>query len=260
MPSTRTTLSITGMHCASCAAIITRKLKKADGVLETNVNFASAKATVLFNPSEISVPALIEAIKKAGYGAAVANPADRAKDKELRAKEIRTYRRKFLIGLILSLPMLYFMLGTFIPTLPFFEFTEPWMGIASLILATPVQFWLGAGFYHSAWAALRMKTFNMDSLIAIGTSTAYFYSVWNLILHWMNEQSLIGAHEDLYFEVAALLITFVLLGKWLEARAKGATSDAIQKLMGLQAKMMLMQLVKNYMELLLKDVKSRYVY
>jgi len=236
MPSTRTTLSITGMHCASCAAIITRKLKKTGGVTETNVNYSSAKATILFDPAEVSVPALIDAIKKAGYGAAVANPADRAKDKELRAKEIRIYRRKFLIGLILSLPMLYFMLGTFIPSLPFIELTEPWMGITSLILATPVQFWLGAGFYHSAWSALRMKTFNMDSLIAIGTSTAYFYSVWNLILHWMNEQSLIGAHEDLYFEVAALLITFVLLGKWLEARAKGATSDAIQKLMGLQAK------------------------
>src|SRR3989344_9583224 len=236
MNNERTTLSITGMHCASCAAIITRKLKKTGGVLETNVNFASAKATVLFNPSEISVPALIDAVKKAGYGASVADPADRAKDKGRRAREIRAYRRKFLIGLMLSLPMIYFMLGTFIPALPFFEFTEPWMGIASLILATPIQFWLGAGFYHSAWAALRMKTFNMDSLIAIGTSTAYFYSVWNLILHWMNEQSLIGAHEDLYFEVAALLITFVLLGKWLEARAKGATSDAIQKLMGLQAK------------------------
>ena len=236
MKNERTTLAITGMHCASCAAIITRKLKKTNGVIEPNVNFASAKATVLFDPGQTSVPILIEAVKKAGYGATVANPADRAKDKERRAQEIRMYRRKFSIGLILSLPMLYFMLGTFIPRLPFIELAEPWMGITSLILATPVQFWLGAGFYHSAWSAFRMKTFNMDSLIAIGTSTAYFYSVWNLIIHWTNEKSLIGAHEDLYFEVAALLITFVLLGKWLEARAKGATSDAIQKLMGLQAK------------------------
>jgi len=232
----RTTLAITGMHCASCAAIITRKVKKVNGVIDINVNYASAKAAILFDPAQASVPLLIDIVKKAGYGAAIANASDRANDKERRAQEIRTYRQKFLIGLLLSLPMLYFMLGTFIPSLPVVEFVEPWMGITSLILATPIQFWLGAGFYHSMWSALKMKTFNMDSLIAIGTSTAYFYSVWNIFIHWTNEQSLIGAHEDLYFEVAALLITFVLLGKWLEARAKGATSDAIQKLMGLQAK------------------------
>src|SRR3989344_924965 len=205
----RTTLAITGMHCASCAAIITRKVKKVNGVIDINVNYASAKAAILFDPAQASVPLLIDIVKKAGYGAAIANASDRANDKERRAQEIRTYRQKFLIGLLLSLPMLYFMLGT------------------------PIQFWLGAGFYHSMWSALKMKTFNMDSLIAIGTSTACFYSVWNIFIHWTNEQSLIGAHEDLYFEVAALLITFVLLGKWLEARAKGATSDAIQKLMGL---------------------------
>ncbi len=236
MPPTRTTLAITGMHCASCAAIITRKLKKTSGVTEANVNYGSAKATILFDPSTVKIDGLIRAVQAAGYGAAIADEKDREAGKKRRAEEIRIYRRKFLIGLILSLPMLYFMLGTFLPSLPGIEFVEPWMGIASLILATPVQFWLGAGFYHSAWSALRMKTFNMDSLIAIGTSTAYFYSVWNIFIHWTNEQSLIGAHEDLYFEVAALLITFVLLGKWLEARAKGATSDAIQKLMGLQAK------------------------
>src|SRR3989344_3527053 len=232
----RTTLAITGMHCASCASIITRKVKKVNGVIDINVNYASAKAAILFDPAQASVPLLIDIVKKAGYGAAIANASDRANDKERRAQEIRTYRQKFLIGLLLSLPMLYFMLGTFIPSLPVVEFLEPWMGITSLILATPIQFLLGAGFYHSMWSALKMKTFNMDSLIAIGTSTAYFYSVWNIFIHWTNEQSLIGAHEDLYFEVAALLITFVLLGKWLEARAKGATSDAIQKLMGLQAK------------------------
>ena len=102
----------------------------------------------------------------------------------------------------------------------------PYVATISLILATPVQFIIGAGFYKGFWAALRLKTFNMDSLIAIGTSTAYFYSAINYFR---------GVHE-IYFETAALLIAFVMLGKWLEARAKGRTGDAIKKLMGLAAK------------------------
>ena len=234
--SARTILSITGMHCASCAAIITRKLKKTPGVTEANVNYGANKANVVYDESTVGVPALINTIIKAGYGAVVASTVDREEEKRRKAAEIAVYRRKFFWGLLLSLPMLYFMAGTFLPFLPFFDVITPWMGIISILLATPVQFWLGASFYHSAWSALRVRTFNMDSLIAIGTSTAYFYSLWNIGAHWMAEGTLIGAHEDLYFEVAAFLITFVLLGKWLEARAKGATSDAIQKLMGLQAK------------------------
>ncbi len=235
MPS-QTILSVTGMHCASCAAIITSKLKKTPGVAEANVNYGSSKATIVYDEKTVDIPALIERIKAAGYGAQIASTVDRDEEKSRKAEEIATYREKFSWGIVLSLPMLYFMTGTFLPFLPFIDAVTPWMGIVSLILATPVQFWLGAGFYHSAWSALRVRTFNMDSLIAIGTSTAYFYSLWNIAVHWSNEGTPLGAHEDLYFEVSALLITFVLLGKWLEARAKGATSEAIQKLMGLQAK------------------------
>src|SRR3989338_4157280 len=234
--SSRTILSVTGMHCASCAAIITRKLKKTPGVTEANVNYGANKANVVYDESTVGVPALINTIIKAGYGAVVASTVDREEEKRRKAAEIAVYRRKFFWGLLLSLPMLYFMAGTFLPFLPFFDVITPWMGIISILLASPVQFWLGASFYHSAWSALRVRTFNMDSLIAIGTSTAYFYSLWNIGVHWNIEGTLIGSHEDLYFEVAAFLITFVLLGKWLEASAKGATSDAIQKLMGLQAK------------------------
>ena len=234
--SSRTILSITGMHCASCAAIITRKLKKTTGVIEANVNYGANKATIVYDESAVDIPALIDAIKKAGYGAVIASTVDREEEKQRKTAEIAVYRRKFFWGLLLSLPMLYFMAGTFLPFLPFVDLITPWMGIISVLLATPVQFWLGASFYHSAWSALRVRTFNMDSLIAIGTSTAYFYSLWNIGVHWNIEGTLIGSHEDLYFEVAAFLITFVLLGKWLEASAKGATSDAIQKLMGLQAK------------------------
>jgi Cu+-exporting ATPase len=229
-------LSITGMHCASCAALITRKLKKTVGVEEANVNYGANKARVTFDPALIDANGLIAVVQAAGYGAAVASERDRGTEKQRQIVEIRTYKQKFWVGFALSSPLLLFMVGGFIPDVPLSASVTPFMGIVSVLLATPVQFWLGAGFYHSAWSALRVRTFNMDSLIAIGTSAAYFYSLWNILMHAFATGTLVGAHEDLYFEVAAFLITFVLLGKWLEARAKGATSDAIQTLMGLQAK------------------------
>jgi Cu+-exporting ATPase len=136
--------------------------------------------------------------------------------------------------------MIYFMLFDFFSWIPGRAVLLPFVGIISLILTTPVQFIIGRGFYKGAWAALRMKTFNMDSLIAIGTSVAYFYSLVNYAVYYLDTKSLIGIGgekiPELYFETAAFLITFVILGKWLEAQAKGRTSDAIKKLMGLQAK------------------------
>lgn len=234
--ASQTTLSITGMHCASCSALITRKLKKTAGVEEANVNYGANKARIRFNPDQINEQGLIDTVKAAGYGAMIANEQDREAEKKRRFDEIRSYKQKFWIGLILSLPMLGFMVLSFLPHSSIHEVVMPYMGIVSLILATPVQFWLGYGFYRGMWSSLKMGTFNMDSLIAIGTSTAYIYSLWNFIRHYLTEGTVIGEMHDLYFEVAALLITFVLLGKWLEAQAKGKTSEAIQKLMGLQAK------------------------
>ncbi len=237
--SSQCTLSITGMHCASCAALITRKLKKTAGVEDASVNYGSEKARVTYDPAHVHEADLIKAVKSAGYSAEVRNEHDHhgvAMDKKRREQEIADYRKKFLIGLVLSAPMLGFMILSFLSDSPLHEKLMPSMGIISLILSTPVQFWLGAGFYRGFWSSLKMKTFSMDSLIVIGTSTAYFYSLYNFSVHVIAQRSAIGEVADLYFEVAALLITFVLLGKWLEARAKGATSEAIQKLMGLQAK------------------------
>jgi P-type Cu+ transporter len=234
--SSQATLSITGMHCASCSALITRKLKKTAGVEEANVNYGANKARIRFNPAQVDEQGLIAAVQAAGYGASIADEKDRDAEKKRRAAEIAAYRSKFWIGLILSLPMLGFMILTFVPHTPFHEVVMPYMGIISLILATPVQFWLGAGFYRGFWSSLKMGTFSMDSLIAIGTSTAYFYSLYNFLSYLVTEGTVIGEMHDLYFEVAAFLITFVLLGKWLETRAKGQTGEAIQKLMGLQAK------------------------
>ena len=143
--SSQATLSITGMHCASCAAIITRRLKKTSGVEEVNVNYGSQKARVRFDPTQTNDQALIAAVKAAGYGATIANEHDREADKKRRKAEITGYRKRFFIGLVLSLPMLYFMARAFLPFLPFPPSLNSWMGIASLILATAVQFWLGAG-------------------------------------------------------------------------------------------------------------------
>ena len=196
------TLSITGMHCASCSALVTRKLKKTAGVEEANVNFAAQKARIRFNPELATEQGLIDAVKAAGYGAVIANEQDREAEKKRRASEITGYQSKFLIGLVLSLPMLGFMIVSFFPDSPIHEALMPYMGIVSLILATPVQFWLGAGFYKGFWSSLKMGTFNMDSLIAIGTSTAYFYSLSNFITHILTVGTVIGNVHDLYFEVA----------------------------------------------------------
>lgn len=237
--STKCTLSITGMHCASCSALITRKLKKTEGVEDANVNYAAHKAHIHFDPSKVNEEGLIKAVQSAGYGATVRREHDHhgmELDRTQRQEEITNYRTKFATGLMLSLPMLYFMLGSFLPELPLMMQIMPYAGIASLILATPVQFWLGAGFYRGFWSSLKMATFSMDSLIVIGTTTAYLYSLYNFVSHAINQGTAIGGMHDLYFEVSSLLITFVLLGKWLESRAKGATSEAIQKLIGLQAK------------------------
>lgn len=232
-------LSLYGMHCASCAGIIEKALKKMPGVKSANVNFAAEKALIHFDDS-VKISDLIRAIEKAGYRAEEVNKADSGHESMKREMETKSLWNKFVFSLVMSLPMLYFMLLDFFPSLPGTGTLMPYVGIVSLILATPVQFIIGAGFYKGMWSSLRMKTFNMDSLIAIGTSTAYFYSLVNLILFFSKNKTVLGlAGEkipELYFETAAFLITFVVLGKWLEARAKGRTSDAIKKLMGLQPK------------------------
>ena len=235
-----TTLALYGMHCSSCAGVIERQLKKVPGVAKASVNFAAEKAMVTY---AASTPAddLLGAVKKAGYHAEMIDSEQAAAtEKVKRDQSIKGLWRKFLISFVFSLPMLYFMLLDFFKWLPGGEALPPYFGIVSLALATPIQFIIGRGFYKGAWSGLKMKTFNMDSLIAIGTSTAYLYSLAYFLIYVATNGSVIGLDgmkiPQLYFETAAFLITFVILGKWLEARAKNKTSDAIKKLMGLQAK------------------------
>ncbi|PJA93970.1 MAG: heavy metal translocating P-type ATPase, partial [Candidatus Komeilibacteria bacterium CG_4_9_14_3_um_filter_37_5] len=235
----RVNLSISGMHCSSCAGLIERALKKMPSVQQANVNFAAEKALVVFNEATTKVSDLVQTIKKAGYSAELVDVKDTEHDSRKRETEIRGYQKKFWWSLAFSLPMLYFMLLDFFQWLPGATLLAPYFGIISFLFTIPVQFIIGAGFYRGLWSALKMRTFNMDSLIAIGTSTAFFYSTVNYILYVVQTGSLIGLGgkiPELYFETAAFLITFVVLGKWLEIRTKGRTSEAIKKLMGLQAK------------------------
>jgi P-type Cu+ transporter len=233
-------LIVSGMHCASCAKIIEKSLQKVPGVKEANVNFAAEKARVIFDASKINANNLIAAVKSVGYKASLSDNSNPEEERKRKEKENKDYRNRFFSALILSLPMLYFMLLDFFKFLPGREELMPYIGIVSLILTIPIQIIIGAGFYKGMWSSLRMKTFNMDSLIAIGTSTAFLYSLWQYFTYVSVNNSWIGLNgakiPELYFETAAFLITFVILGKWLETKAKGRTSEAIRKLMGLQPK------------------------
>ena len=236
--NSRTNLSLFGMHCSSCANIIERTLKKVPGVSSANVNFAAEKANIIYDETQVKTQDLIEAVSKAGYKAELVDAKDSDYERRKREQETKSYSKKFWFSFALSLPMLYFMLLDFF-AIPGKVAVLPYVGIISLILTIPIQFIIGVGFYKGMWASLKMKTFNMDSLIAIGTSTAFIYSLVNFITYFIKTGSVLGQNgkvPELYFETAAYLITFVILGKWLEIKTKGKTGDAIKKLMGLQAK------------------------
>lgn len=220
------TILISGMHCASCANIITKALQKLDGVIEATVNFSTEKAVIEYEPAKTTPEQIIHTVEKKGYKAALYETAKtKDREEERRKKEIAEMRHLFLVGVLFSLPAL--LIGMVFPFIGIKIPFEAFSGFILWLLATPVQFYVGKGFYFGAWHALKNRTANMDSLIALGTSAAYFYSVYAVLFQPELEQ---------YFEVATILITFVLLGKYLEAIAKGKTSAAIKKLMSLQAK------------------------
>jgi P-type Cu+ transporter len=225
-------LDITGMTCAACSARIEKGLNKMDGVMNANVNLALEKASVEYNPARLSPADVIQKVEKLGYGASVRNDENAQENVDQRLKDIETQQGKFIFSLILSLPLLWAMVGHFSFTSFLFvpnAFMNPWVQLA---LATPVQFYIGKQFYVGAYKALRNKSANMDVLVALGTSAAYFYSVFLSFQSMMNGTHLVG----LYFETSAILITLIILGKLFEAKAKGRSSEAIKKLMGLQAK------------------------
>ncbi len=225
-------LDIIGMTCAACATRIEKGLNKMDGVSNANINLALESGIVEYSPAEVSIPDLIAKVEKLGYKAKIKQEDEKEKV-DHRVVEFKKQKMKFLTSALLSIPLLWAMVAHFeftsiiwLPDL----FMNAWFQFA---LATPVQFIIGWQFYVGAYKALRNKSANMDVLVALGTSAAYFYSVYVVIASIGS-----GAHMlELYFETSAILITLIILGKLFEARAKGRSSEAIKKLMGLQAKM-----------------------
>src|SRR4051794_7547545 len=225
-------LEITGMTCAACSTRVEKGLNKMDGVLEANVNLALERATIEYNPTAISAKDLIKKVEDLGYGAMVKTEENEKEAVDYRQKEIEKQQGKFLFAAILSLPLLWAMAGHFSFTSFLWvpdAFMNPWVQLA---LATPVQFFIGKQFYVGAYKALKNKSANMDVLVVLGTSAAYFYSIYLSIQTIGSDAHSVG----LYFETSAVLITLIILGKLFEAKAKGRSSEAIKKLMGLQAK------------------------
>ena len=217
-------LPITGMTCANCVQNVERALRKVDGVLRADVNLASERASVEYVPSVVGLEALKRAIEDAGYGVILVEDEMQAEDVEARAREeeIRRQRHLLIVGLIFTIPTFVLSMGMDLHLLPHFD----WSKYILLALATPVQFYVGRQFYRGTWKSLKQRSAGMDTLIAMGSSAAYFYSLAATFL--------ISGH--VYYETAAMIITLIILGKYLEAKAKGRTSEAMKRLLGLRAK------------------------
>jgi Cu+-exporting ATPase len=237
------TIPISGMHCASCAQNIEKTLKKLNGVSNANVNFATEKAIVEFDENIINENEINNAIEQLGYKVIKEFHHEEGlidKEKEAREKEIKNLKILFTISLIFSIPILILSF----PEL--FNITIPYQNIILLILTTPVQFIVGYRFYKSAFFAFKAKTANMDTLIAVGTSAAYFYSTLAALTPFFGNYT--------YFDTSAIIITFIILGKLLEAITKGRASDAIKKLIGLQPKTATVIRKGKEMQVSIKDV------
>ena len=223
-----TTFGVTGMTCASCVGSVERALRKLPGVVEASVNLANEKATVGYVAGEVRPQDLEKAVEGAGYS--VAREDEGASAEGSREREYGKLRGDFFLAaaltalvLIGSLPMMF----GFFPPVP-----VAWLNLGLLVLATPVQFWAGRRFYRGAWGALRHGRADMNTLVVMGTSAAYLYSA----VATLAPQLFAAGRADVYFDTSSLIITLILLGRLLEARAKGRTNEAIKKLAGLRAK------------------------
>ena len=222
------TFGVSGLTCASCVGRVERALTKVPGVLEANVNLANERATVEYLAGEVETRKLEKAIEGAGYG--VIGEEESSSVEDSHERDYRKLRTDFLLAAALTVVIL-------VGSLPhIFEFMLPiptgWLNLGLLLLATPVQLWAGWRFYRGAWAALKHGQANMNTLVVMGTSAAYLYSV----VATLAPQLFAAGRADVYFDTSALIITLILLGRLLEARAKGRTNEAIKKLAGLQAK------------------------
>ena len=235
VPTANLDLLLLGMTCANCASNIERALNKVDGVLEATVNYANEKATVHYASGVVTRADLVAAVRKAGYD--VVESADGAdlQDAEAAAREaeIRHQWTRLIVGAIFTLPLFLFSMSRDFGLVGHWAHAT-WVNWLFLALASPVQFYVGWDYYVGGYKSLRNGSANMDVLVAMGSSVAYVYSIAVLLAKTFWQSEALGAH--VYFETSAAIITLIVLGKLLEARAKGRTSEAIKKLIGLQAK------------------------
>ncbi|MBS3162962.1 cadmium-translocating P-type ATPase [Candidatus Woesearchaeota archaeon] len=220
----KTKIQISGMHCASCENILDRALRKTEGIKEVNVSFANSNAVINYDEKKASESNILKVIEKSGYKGKFLDSkqsSSKIQNKQLQ-EEKNNYKRLFYIGLIFAIPA--FLIGMVLPML---GIEVPYMGYILWFLATPVQFYVGWQFYLGAYHALKNKNANMDTLIVLGTTTAYLFST--IVVFF-------GLNQSQYFETSAILITLVMMGKYLEALAKGKTSEAIKKLIQLSPK------------------------
>ncbi|SFB13321.1 MULTISPECIES: heavy metal translocating P-type ATPase [unclassified Bacillus (in: firmicutes)] len=223
---------ILGMTCAACSTRVEKGLNKMPGVFQATVNLALETATVEYDPATVTVNQLMKKVENIGYEAKLKEDLKSQETADHRTREIENQKGKFAFSLILSIPLLWAMVSHFEFTSFIYlpeMFMNPWVQLA---LATPVQFIIGKQFYVGAYNALKNKSANMDVLVSLGTSAAYFYSLYLSLKSLSTNEHMV----NLYFETSSVLITLIILGKLFEAQAKGRSSEAIKKLMGMQAK------------------------
>lgn len=238
-------LQLRGMSCASCASTVEKVIQAVPGVIECQVNFGAEQATVQYNPQQTGLEQIQSAVAKAGYQASVFQEiGDDDNEKTFRQAELRELKRKIWVGGIISVLLMSAMIpGIFGLNLPLISIGlgNPWL---QLILTTPVMFWCGRSFFIGGGQAFKRHTATMDTLIALGTGVAYLYSLFvTLFPHFFATE---GVMPHVYFEIAATVITLILLGRLFETIAKGETSEAIRKLIGLGAKTA--RVIRNHQE------------
>ena len=231
---------ITGMHCASCQTRIEKVLSKTDGVYEVNVNLATGKMRIKYDENKLDSKKIEDKVKSIGFGAELERERNTEKDKKLKEKEYASIKRKFILSAILTLPLFSIMFFHMAGIRVFWDKPE-----IQFALATIVQFYVGYTFYVGAYKSIKSKSMNMDVLVVMGTSAAYFYSIYNWYV----------GHDHFYFESSAMIITLVLLGKMLELRAKSKTGEALMKLMDLAPKEVTVIVDGNTFKKSAKDVK-----
>ena len=241
--SAKIELALNGMHCASCAARIEKALAAAPGVSEAAVNFATSRATVRFDSGLAGVDALYDVVRALGYeaqpvsDAAAAGESSHAAEEQRRQEDYARQRRRFVVALMLTVPVAVLaMAGHLVPALaPLLDVpARPWIELA---LTTPVLFWAGREFYSGAWAAARHRAADMNTLVAIGTFSAYLYSLTATVAPQLLHQAGGGQAVGVYYEVAAIIVTLILMGRLLEARARSRAGGAIRALMDLAPKL-----------------------